>query len=208
MTFLKYYWNNVIKKGYHWFSIIAFLYFIFTTGFDIKFENYPKIDKWDNVTVLIIGVILFLFSHIFHIYKLWKKEDEGIENSLPDIYEDILKKFRIIFPEEDIFELLKDAYKEKSKESGNLKEIIRKNFPAYRKIYNAIESLYKNKDNRLVISSESGEIKDKLDDNYKKLELYNINIGCSKGALPNCNKAINLINEINDNILTLFTYIN
>ena len=97
------------------------------------------------------------------------------------------------------------AYKNLSAEK-DLKLIINTHFCAYKVIYDIINDMYKKQDKRLVISQESTEIKLKFDDNFRELQEYNKLIGCNNNVNQELHKIRILINNINDNLNSLFGY--
>jgi len=203
--FLKYYWNNVLKK---WWNLLLILISIISS---FIFESTSFIIK----LALFVGILFpgLLIIHIFALYKLWNKQNnESISigsESIPDkIYEEIAKMIEEIIPEKskDFRKNFFEAQKLFQDSSSNVKLLITKHFTSYKIIKDFFDA-ESGKNRFTVVSEDLSIIKKDFNENFSNLNYYNQCLGKNKIEEIDDTKVRNLISKINNNLLSLFSYI-
>jgi hypothetical protein len=201
-NFFKYYYENVLKQ---WWSLLL-LFVSFISSF--IFEGTSFIIK----LALFLGILLIglLIIHFFALYKLWKvKNNEAIsigpENIPDDIYENIAKMVDKFIPQKskDFRENFSEAQKLFRNSSSNTKLLIIKHFTSYKIIKDFFD-----KNNIFTIkSNDITTIKNKFDKNFSDLNEYIEYVGKNETKEIDDGKVRNIILKINDNLISLFSYL-
>ncbi|NQU84219.1 MAG: hypothetical protein HQ541_00510 [Mariniphaga sp.] len=159
-----------------------------------------------HIALWVLGVVFWIL-HVQLIYKLFNLDNRGYEVDLPDKYNNILKYIKIIAPEGvlEISQRLNSAHKALLEDDYKL--IINNHFSVYKIIFDFIDNMHKTQDERLIISIESSEIKLKFEKNFKELQEYNKSIGCNKHKGSDIHSVRKLVENISDNLNSLFGYI-
>jgi hypothetical protein len=201
LKFLKYYYENVLKQ---WWNLLLFLGSFISI---FIFESISFITK----LALFVGILLIgsLIIHFFALYKLWKvKNNESIsmkpENIPDDIYENIAKMVDKFMPEKskDFRENFSEAQKLFRNSSSNTKLLITKHYASYK----IIKDFFDNKDSFSIKSKDFITIKENFNKNFSYLNEYNKYIGNNETKKIDDSKARDIINKINDNLISLFSY--
>jgi hypothetical protein len=214
LNFIKFYYHKVIRRWWSFFIFIPILlpktseFASFYLGSDIP--NFQKLTSilspwWKWITILV-----FLLANIHVIYEVWKeKKDESSskDDQIPEKYVNISKKLDHLLPSKSvqIREGFSSGYKCLTElKNKDLNTAICVHFGAYKEIRLFLRDLLKNGNE---VTVEVLQIRSKFEANCSQLEEINNDIGTNSNPIRNEHDVQKLIDDINDNLNSLFTHI-
>jgi len=213
LEFLKYYWQTVLRKG--WSFLLGVPYLLkFVPEFDLAYGfNISPIIKILNDYLIPwwkwIIIFVFFLLHVKAIYDLWKrKESPLLQGDIPDKYENIAKKLDIFLGEKTM-QIREDFAHGNECLTGEVRKDINTaiciHFGAYKNIRDGFQNLLRN--GKITMTTEMSTIKEKFEMNYSYLKKYNDDVGRNNSSTINYHDIRKLIDDINDNLNSLFAHL-
>lgn len=188
------YYNNVLKKWWNLF-FPAILTLILASNLSIRLR-----------TILTIGyfIIYLMGLNFYALYLCYKRSNnKPFGYSLPDSYQNLISEISEKMP--NLLERAKnDLIKAfTQREKNNIDLIIEEHYLFYNTIKNELIKLYKNADDRIVITPSNSRIKKEFFDNYSEIERWYNQLHSENWNPPTFPETTQLIDKTNHNLYIL-----